>query len=185
MIRSIAGVALLVAAGSAGAATPSTATPSTDFGIRALGGPRVVTPIVQEGRSGDSPAVSSRPLAAPTALSTAARIGSQLGRVTSMRRSAERNRRVGGVANSYHLSGRAIDIARRPGVTHGQIAAALRSAGYQLIESLDEGDHSHFAFGAGLGRRLQQAAAIAARSGEVTTWHMVYAPGGGSRGSSR
>jgi hypothetical protein len=58
----------------------------------------------------------------------------------------ERNRLVGGVPNSYHLSGRAIDVARRPGVTHNQIAAALRSAGYNLIESLDEGDHSHFAF---------------------------------------
>jgi len=179
MMRAIA-VAFLAAAGSAGAATPS-----TDFGVRTVGGPKVVTPIVQEGRASDSTAISSRPLAAPTALSTAARIGSQLGRVTSMRRSVERNRRVGGVANSYHLSGRAIDIARKPGVTHAQIAYALRSAGYQLIESLDEGDHSHFAFGSGLGRRLQQAAAIAARSGEVTTWHMVYAPSGGSRGSSK
>jgi hypothetical protein len=61
----------------------------------------------------------------------------------------------------------------------------LRSAGYQLIESLDEGDHSHFAFGFGLGQRLRNAAAIAARSGEVTTWHMVYAPSGNGRGSSR
>jgi hypothetical protein len=98
-----------------------------------------------------------------------------------MRRSAERNRRVGGVANSYHLSGRAIDIARKPGVTHAQIASALRSAGYHLIESLDEGDHSHFAFGFGLGQRLRNAAAIAAKSGEVTTWHMVYAPSGNGR----
>jgi hypothetical protein len=49
--------------------------------------------------------------------------------------------------NSYHLQGRAIDIARRPGVSHAQIAAVLRAAGYNLIESLDEGDHSHFAFG--------------------------------------
>ena len=44
------------------------------------------------------------------------------------------------------MSGRAIDIARRPGVSHWQIAAAFRNAGYRLIESLDEGDHSHFAF---------------------------------------
>ena len=129
--------------------------------------------------------VEGRPLGDVGNLATAARIGTQLGRVTSMKRSVERNRRVGGVRNSYHLSGRAIDIARKPGVTHGQIASALRSAGYQLIESIDEGDHSHFAFGSGLGRRLQDAAAIAAKSGEVTTWHMVYAPSGGSRSSSR
>ena len=176
MMRSIAGVAFLFAAGSAGAATPS-----TDFGVRAVGAPRVVTPIVQEGVVASSSTASSRPLGSTGNLSTAARIGSQLGRVTSMRRSAERNRRVGGVANSYHLSGRAIDIARKPGVSHSQIAAALRSAGYQLIESLDEGDHSHFAFGFGLGQRLRNAAAIAAKSGEVTTWHMVFAPSGNGR----
>jgi len=76
-----------------------------------------------------------------------AAIGSQWGRVTSTWRSRERNRRVGGVRNSFHLIGRAIDIARRPGVSHAQIAAAYRNAGYRLIESLDEGDHSHFAFG--------------------------------------
>lgn len=75
------------------------------------------------------------------------RIGAKWGRVTSTLRSVAHNRAVGGVPNSLHLSGRAIDIARRAGVSHGQIAAALRAAGYSLIESLDEGDHSHFAFG--------------------------------------
>ena len=73
-------------------------------------------------------------------------IGAHWGRVTSTYRSPAHNRRVGGVANSYHLSNRAIDIARRPGVSHSQIAAAYRNAGYSLAESLDEGDHSHFAF---------------------------------------
>ena len=180
MFRSFAIAAFLLAGSSAVAATtPAT----TDFGVRTVGGPKVVTPIVQEG--GGTVSSTARAPAAPAQLSTAARIGSQLGRVTSMKRSAERNRRVGGVRNSYHLSGRAIDIARRPGVSHAQIASALRSAGYHLIESLDEGDHSHFAFGFGLGQRLQNAAAIAAKSGEVTTWHMVYAPSGGRRNSSR
>ena len=181
MMRAIAGVAFLAAASSAGAATPSAGSPSTDFGIRAVGGPRVVTPIVREGRDIAPSAMSSSVLGSSGNLSNAAQIGSQLGRVTSMRRSAEHNRRVGGVANSYHLSGRAIDIARKPGVTHAQIASALRSAGYHLIESLDEGEHSHFAFGFGLGQRLRNAAAIAAKSGEVTTWHMVYAPSGSGR----
>ena len=78
---------------------------------------------------------------------SAARLAAVFGTVTSIHRTAERNRLVGGVPNSYHLSGRAIDIARKPGVTHAQIAATLRNAGYNLIESLDEGDHSHFAFG--------------------------------------
>ena len=48
--------------------------------------------------------------------------------------------------NSYHLIGRAIDVARRPGVSHRMLDIALRRAGYVLVESLDEGDHSHFAF---------------------------------------
>jgi hypothetical protein len=86
-------------------------------------------------------AVSSPYLLAP------ARIGALYGTVTSGFRSAEHNRRVGGVFNSYHLQGRAIDVQRRPGVTHAMIDAALRRAGFNLIESLDEIDHSHFAFG--------------------------------------
>jgi Peptidase M15 len=77
---------------------------------------------------------------------SAARLAAVFGTVTSVHRTVERNRLVGGVPNSYHLAGRAIDIARRPGVTHDQIATALRRAGYNLVESLDEGDHSHFAF---------------------------------------
>jgi hypothetical protein len=78
---------------------------------------------------------------------SAARLAAAFGTVTSIHRTVERNRLVGGVPNSFHLSGRAIDVARKPGITHDQIATALRRAGYSLIESLDEGDHSHFAFG--------------------------------------
>jgi hypothetical protein len=76
----------------------------------------------------------------------AARVASSYGVITSIYRSPAHNRAVGGVANSYHLAGRAIDVARRPGVTHFQVAAVLRKAGYNLVESIDEGDHSHFAF---------------------------------------
>lgn len=88
-------------------------------------------------------------IASPVAgdAASAARLAAVFGTVTSVHRTVERNRLVGGVPNSYHLSGRAIDIARKPGVSHAQIAATLRVAGYNLIESLDEGDHSHFAFG--------------------------------------
>jgi hypothetical protein len=178
MMRAFAGAAFLLVSGVAGAAT----TPiGTDFGVRTVGGPKVLTPIVQEKSSESPAALTGAQSTGPTPLSGVARIGAQWGRVTSMKRSVEHNRRVGGVRNSYHLSGRAIDIARRPGVSHAQIAASLRAAGYRLIESLDEGDHSHFAFGFGLGQRLQNAAAIAAKSGEVTTWHMVYAPSGSGR----
>jgi hypothetical protein len=85
------------------------------------------------------------------------------------------------VRNSWHLSGRAIDIARRPGVTHAQIAGAFRAAGYFLIESLDEGDHSHFAFGgapsmASHGARGVSRVVTASAQplgGEITDWGIV------------
>jgi tape measure domain-containing protein len=83
---------------------------------------------------------------AATSLQTAVAFAKQFGTVTSTIRTPEHNRRVGGVANSNHLTGRAIDIARKSGVSHATIAKGFRDAGYSLIESLDEGDHSHFAF---------------------------------------
>jgi len=79
-------------------------------------------------------------------VSGASRLLSVYGTVTSTFRTVAHNKAVGGVPNSYHLLDRAIDVARRPGITHRQIEAVLRKAGYQLIESLDEQDHSHFAF---------------------------------------
>ncbi len=84
---------------------------------------------------------------ADVSLVAAASLGRQWGVVTSLRRTPAHNRAVGGVPNSHHLGGRAIDIARRAGVRHADVAAAYRKAGFVLIESLDEGDHSHFAFG--------------------------------------
>ena len=111
-------------------------------------------------------------------------IGARWGQVTSTYRSPEHNRRVGGVANSYHLRGRAIDIARRPGVSHWQIAAAYRSAGYSLAESLDEGDHSHFAFGAPRSSAPRsQPRMVSVQAGEKTEWRIIFAPpssGGGN-----
>ena len=109
-----------------------------------------------------------------------ARLGARWGQVTSTHRSVAHNRKVGGVANSYHLRGRAIDIVRRAGVSHWQIAAALRAAGYSLLESLDEGDHSHFAFGSAGETKPPRATrphVVLAGDGDVTHWRMVYAPG--------
>ncbi len=77
----------------------------------------------------------------------AARLVSAFGTISSIYRTIAHNRAVGGVPDSYHLTGRAIDVVRRPGVTHRMIDAALRAAGFSLIESLDEHNHSHFAFG--------------------------------------
>lgn len=99
-----------------------------------------------------SPALAARPSDVPAPpqvrvdVSGAAKVAAGFGAITSIFRSVEHNRAVGGVVNSYHLQGRAIDVARRAGVTHAMIAAALQRAGFSMIESLDEGDHSHFAF---------------------------------------
>ena len=99
-----------------------------------------------------SPAAAARPVEEPAQpavrlnVTGAAVVAANYGAVTSIFRTVEHNRAVGGVANSDHLLGRAIDVARRPGVTHGMIAAALQRAGFVMVESLDEGDHSHFAF---------------------------------------
>lgn len=103
------------------------------------------------GAAGLGAAAASADKRAPAAqasgpLPSPAEIGRKWGIVTSTKRSPERNRAVGGAPNSFHLYGRAIDIARRPGVRHSEIEAAYRKAGFRLIESLDEGDHSHFAF---------------------------------------
>ena len=93
---------------------------------------------------------------------TALRIAGTYGVVTSTYRTVAHNRAVGGVPDSYHLLGRAIDVARRAGVTHAQIAASLRAAGFVLIESLDENDHSHFAFGPVVSAKSTAAAVEAA-----------------------
>lgn len=81
------------------------------------------------------------------------RILSGYGVVTSTFRTPAHNKAVGGMPNSYHLVHQAIDVARRPGVSHFQIEAALKRAGYRLLESLDERDHSHFAFGPAINPR--------------------------------
>lgn len=87
-----------------------------------------------------------RSSALPPILVAPARVAMSYGAITSAFRTAAHNRFVGGVPNSYHLYGQALDVARRPGVSHQMVDAALRRAGFRLLESLDEGDHSHFAF---------------------------------------
>lgn len=168
MKSAIAGFALLsVASGSAAAS------PATDFGLRIVG----QAPAAAETATG----LSYRPLGGGSSFSLAAvaRIGSDWGRVTSTHRTPQRNRLVGGARNSFHLHGRAIDIARRPGVSHAAIAAAYRAAGYRLIESLDEGDHSHFAFATGSGSGMARDRTPRSSTGgpAETHWRIVTVAG--------
>jgi hypothetical protein len=174
MLKAFAGTLLVLSAAPAWAASTTT----TDFGVRAVSGEaaRMVEPVTSATRAVTSVVTGGR-----INLAAVAGIGSQWGRVTSTYRSPEHNRRVGGVRNSYHMSGRAIDIARRPGVSHWQIAAAFRNAGYRLIESLDEGDHSHFAFGTGDGpvyrplHRSQPQQEAQRSASSSTQWRVVTA----------
>lgn len=70
--------------------------------------------------------------------------------LTSGRRTPERNRAVGGVARSLHLSGRAVDLHWG----RESRAAVLATARAQRVsvgctgpeEALDEGDHLHLAW---------------------------------------
>lgn len=60
-------------------------------------------------------------------------------RPSSTTRSPQHNRNVGGVANSYHLTGEAADYPV-PNQLKPQFMAQARSMGY---EAIDEGDHVH------------------------------------------
>ncbi|MCW3797187.1 D-Ala-D-Ala carboxypeptidase family metallohydrolase [Sphingomonas sp. BN140010] len=153
------------------AAAPMTLVPGT---LPSMG--KTLVPLTSD----RSPA--ALPVTGALSLSQAVLFAKRWGHVSSTYRSPEHNRAVGGVPNSFHLSGRAIDIVRAPGVHHYQIVAAFRSAGFRLVESLDEGDHSHlaFAWSGTQWRPLQTttaartATAVAENAG--TNWKWVYAP---------
>jgi len=63
-------------------------------------------------------------------------------RVTSTLRSAARNRAVGGVANSYHLTGQARDSVPPPGMSMAEYYRRLKAANPHL-DVINEGDHIH------------------------------------------
>ena len=162
MVR--AGIALMLLMFGAAAAAAE-----TNWGLREVGKAPPSSEPPPAGTWGMEP--SGRPVD----MGNVKQIGAKWGQVTSTYRSPQHNRDVGGVPNSYHLRGRAIDIARKPGVSHAEIAAAYRHAGYALAESLDEGDHSHFAFGPPKhgGPHPQM---VTVQNGEKTEWRIVYAP---------
>ena len=137
--------------------------PTTDFGIRTL-----ATPASAVTRA-------ATPIRGTSNLEGVVAVGARWGNVTSTLRSPERNRAVRGARNSYHLVGQAIDIARRPGVRHEDIAAAYRQAGYTLVESLDEGDHSHFAFGQQPSLQAKAQSPVGQAS-STTKWRVIVAP---------
>ncbi|MGX7895465.1 D-Ala-D-Ala carboxypeptidase family metallohydrolase [Tsuneonella sp. HG222] len=63
-------------------------------------------------------------------------------RVTSTFRSPARNKAVGGVSNSYHLTGRARDSVPPPGMSMAEYYRRLKAANPHL-DVINEGDHIH------------------------------------------
>jgi len=63
-------------------------------------------------------------------------------RVTSVTRSVGQNKAVGGVSNSYHLSGRAFDSVPPKGVGMDEWENKLKSQ-YPNMDVINEGDHVH------------------------------------------
>lgn len=61
-------------------------------------------------------------------------------RGTSYLRTIGHNAEVGGVADSQHLIGLALDLVPLSGATTSQLAAAIQRSG---LVAIDEGDHVH------------------------------------------
>jgi hypothetical protein len=153
----------------------ASASPVTDFGVRVVG--REVSPAAERSVGQQQSEIRSQ-----FSLNSAAAVIARYGRVTSTLRSPERNRRVGGVPNSWHLRGRAIDVVRSREVSHAALASELRRRGFHLSESLDEGDHSHFAFSDGKIRHHSRNSAdqLAEVKGEASYFQFVEVPSYGS-----
>lgn len=91
----------------------------------------------QQGQGAQAPSVQSGGLD----IASDAQQFSALGiPVSSTVRTADRNRQVGGVGNSYHLTGEALDIAPQNPQQKQQARQFWEGRGYQVI---DEGDHLH------------------------------------------
>jgi hypothetical protein len=69
-------------------------------------------------------------------------------RITSTTRTPQRNAQVGGVPNSRHLSGEAVDLTPRPGQSMAQLAQEARQR-FPGARVINEGDHVHVQWGAG------------------------------------
>lgn len=66
-------------------------------------------------------------------------------RVTSIGRTPAHNAAVGGVSNSAHLSGQAVDVAG-PSSTRQSFVSSIKQQRPDVTQVLDEGDHTHIAW---------------------------------------
>jgi len=70
--------------------------------------------------------------------------------VTSGKRTPEHNEKVGGVPNSQHIAAQALDFVLPRGLTFTNVKTALAEKGLPVSELINEGDHVHWAWGAGV-----------------------------------
>lgn len=71
--------------------------------------------------------------------------------ISSTTRTPERNAQVGGVGNSRHLTGEAVDLTPRQGQSSAQLAQEVRQR-FPNARVINEGDHVHVQWGAGQGQ---------------------------------
>lgn len=97
--------------------------------------------------------------------------------VTSGYRTPEHNAKVGGVPNSRHTTGQAVDLVPRPGETMGQLHTRLSAV--PGIKAINEGDHVHVqATGARSGSRVVAEGPPKRRGRELTPQESAqYGPG--------
>lgn len=111
-----------------------------------------------------------------------AQLTSMGAKVTSGRRSPERNAAVGGAPNSYHLKGQAADLVPPPGMSMEDLERTLRGSGVDFAELINEGDHIHVAWnGEGAG---PAGARVVAQGAPKPQERWVDLPGGGQRNTA-
>lgn len=96
--------------------------------------------------------------------------------VTSRQRDAARNAQVGGVANSYHLTGDARDFVPPAGMSMGELHKALLNKFGGAYDVINEGDHVHVEPGKNLGAAI--------RAGTATPGASMASSGKGPWGGS-
>lgn len=101
-------------------------------------------------RLSSEPAPASSPLDALKAAAPGAA-------VTSTKRTPDKNKAVGGVANSDHLTGQAADFTPRQGQSIAQLAQELRAAGVGEVVPEPKRNHVHVEWGPGAGRKAAPA----------------------------
>ncbi len=77
---------------------------------------------------------------------------------TSGQRTPEHNAEVGGVPNSQHIPGQALDFVLPKGMTFDQVKTNLQLGRFKATELINEGDHIHVAWGNKSGTPVSQAA---------------------------